>query len=51
MPASENSSTARKNAIVGCVRDRPERSLMFSTSFPSRRIARITAKVPSVIAT
>ncbi len=30
MPASENSSMARKNAIAGLVRARPARSLMFS---------------------
>ncbi len=37
--------------MAGCVRARPDRSLMFSTSFPSRRMSQITAKVPSVIAT
>jgi transposase len=39
----------KKNAIAGLVRARPERSLMFSTSTPSRRIDRMQAKVPSVI--
>ena len=41
MPASENSSMARKNAIVGWVRASPARSLIFSTSTPSRRIDRM----------
>ncbi len=50
MPASENSSIAKKNARVGFVRASPARSLIPSTIWPSRRMARITAKVPSVMA-
>ena len=51
MPASENSSIAKKNASSGLVRDSPEKSLMFSTAWPLRFMARMMAKVPSVIAT
>ena len=51
MPASENSSMAKKNASSGLVRDRPAKSLICSIGWPSRLIDRITAKVPSVIAT
>jgi hypothetical protein len=42
---------AKKNAIVGLVRARPARSAMFSTICPSRRIDRMQAKAPSVMAT
>ena len=47
----ENSSMARKNAIAGLVRARPARSPISTTICPSRRIDRMQAKVPSVMAT
>ena len=51
MPASENSSIAKKNASSGLVRDSPAKSLMVSTACPLRFIARMKANEPSVIAT
>ena len=49
MPASENIRMVRMVAIIGLVFDRPARSLIFSTLPSLRRMARMKAKVPSVI--
>ena len=40
-----------KKASSGLVRESPAKSLMVSTASPSRFIARMIAKVPSVIVT
>jgi hypothetical protein len=50
MPASEKSSMASRKAIIGLVFDRPESWSMSSTMRPLRRMARMQAKVPSVMA-
>ena len=49
MPASENIRIVRMVAITGLVADRPDSSPISSTLALLRRIARMTAKVPSVI--
>ena len=49
MPAMENMKISIMAAIAGLVRDRPVRSPISSTIRPLRCMARITAKVPSVI--
>ena len=51
MPASENSSIANMKASSGLVRDRPAKSLICSTAWPLRRIAKMIENEPSVIAT
>jgi hypothetical protein len=49
MPARENSSIANRKAIIGWVRERPASASMSSIMRPSRRMAKMQAKVPSVI--
>ena len=49
MPDSENISMAIKKAIQPLVRARPDRSEIVSTALPWTRMARMTAKTPSVV--
>jgi len=48
MPASENSSIAKKKASSGLVRESPAKSLMLSTAWPLRFMVDDDAKLPSV---
>jgi hypothetical protein len=50
MPASENSMAAKQKAMAGCVRAKPDRSSTFSSMKPWRRMPRMQAKAPTVIA-